>query len=52
MKVYLVYSDDCFEGDCMCFHRSLDSVWFDKEKAEARMKEVFRGEMDEEEVRV
>jgi len=47
MKVYLVIEDYCNERDCDCVLEGVDSVWLDKEKANARAQWVYRGRVDE-----
>lgn len=52
MKVYLVYSNDCYEGDCDCgaSHRTLEDIFLDKEKALIAVGEHYKGYFEEREV--
>ena len=43
--------DDCNEGDCNCRLESIDSIWFDEEKANEQAKKRYHGTVTEEEVR-
>ena len=50
MKVYIVMVDDCNENDCGCYSESIDSVWFDEEKANKRAEERYNGRVSEQNV--
>ncbi len=46
--VFIVISDDCNEGECDCTLESIDSVWFNEDKANDRAKEVYHGHVQKE----
>jgi hypothetical protein len=54
MEVYLVYSNDFYEGECECdsLHRTLEAIYLDKAKAEEHYKRLFKGYMDTETITV
>lgn len=52
-KIYIVkYENVCeCETMCMCNGDSIDSVYFDKEKADIRAKALFHGYVDDYEIK-
>ena len=42
--------DDCNENDCGCYSESIDSIWFDKNKAEKVAETRYHAHVDEHEV--
>lgn len=51
MKVYIVFQDNCNEGDCDCLLESLDSVWEDEKKAKTRAAQTYNGRVECQEVK-
>jgi len=46
-KVFIVMVDDCIENDCGCSSESIDTIWFDKTKAEKQAKRRYHGRVAE-----
>lgn len=48
--VYIVWSDDCNEGDCGCVHESIHDIYFEEYKAKHIASKLYHGRVEKREV--
>lgn len=48
--VYIAWSDDCNEGDCMCMHESIHGIYFDEITAREIARNLYHGRVEKHEI--